>query len=314
MNKLLTFAMSLIVLMSFGNSADIKNEKPNFGSVGKYEVTSKIDPNNKNLKFYYSPNNTKDAPVVIYCSPVNTFKSVNLLKFIASQGYFVVEGKQTNNPYHYVNMMDEIVNKYHVDGSRVVLLGYSLGSSYIYETLKALKNKNYAQSKSGLVSIDGSFAKDMSKKDMDNLNTEVLLLMFGGTDGTPSKDKIHRSFQDPRIMLTLYHLLEGNNKVSLYPVEANNTHFYLTDNSNSVEAYAKARADVVKPIHAFLHHILNYKTGVDYGEKMVMIGGAKYPEVALFLLDKKSYEYPCKTKYFGGLDYCDPSHPVLKGK
>jgi len=314
MNKLLTLTLSLILLISFGNSEDSISEKPNFGSFGKYEVSSKIDPNNKNLKFYYSPNSTKKAPVVIYCSPVNSFSNPNLMKFIASQGYFVVEGQQTNNPYHYVNMMEEISDKYHVDSRKVVLLGYSLGSSYMYETLKALKNKNYAKQKSGLVSLDGFFAKDMSAEDIDNLNTEVLLLMFGGVDGTPSKDGNHVSFQDPRIMLTLYRLLDKHNKVSLYPVEANNTHYYLSENTNSVEAYANARKDVIKPIHAFLHHILSHKKGIDYGEKMVMIGDVKYPEISFSLLDKKDYEYPCKTKYFGGLDYCDPTHPLFKVK
>jgi len=312
MNKLLRLTLSIVTLISFANAVDVKNEKPNFGSVGKYEVTSEVDPNNKHLKFYYSPNHTKNAPVAIYCSPINAFKNPNLMKFIASQGYFVVEGQQTNNPYHYVNMMKEIVKKYHVDSSKVVLLGYSLGSSYIYETLKALKKEGYAQKKSGLVSLDGFFAKDMNAEDMDSLNTEVLLLMFGGTDGTPSKDGIHSSFQDPRIMLTLSRLLKKHNKVSLYPVEANDTHGYLAERGNSLEAYAKEKEDVVQPLHAFLHHILSYKDGVDYGEKMVMIGEVKYPEIMFQLKDKKEYQYPCKTKYFGGLDYCDPSHPRFK--
>jgi len=310
MNKLLTFSLSLLLLMSCSaNSAD--NEKSNFGTVGKYEVTSKIDPNNKNLKFYYSPNSTKNAPVVIYCAPSNSFSKANLMKFIASQGYFVIEGLQTNNPYHYVNMMEEIINKYHVDSSKVVLLGHSLGTSYLYETLKALKKKDYAKEKSGLISLDGFFAKDMNAEDIDNLNTEVLLLMFGGIDGTPSKDGTHISYQDPRIMLTLYKLLEKHNKVSLYPVEANNTHYYLGGGATSVASYAKAREDVIQPIHAFLHHILSYKNGVDYGEEMVMIGDSKYEDIKSKLLNENDYEYQCKTKYFGGLDYCDPMHPIF---
>jgi len=310
MNKLLTLVLNIFLLTSCSaNSAD--SEKPNFGSVGKYEVSSKIDPNNQHLKFYYSPKSTKNAPVVIYFSPVNSFSNPNLMKFIASQGYFVIEGQQTNNPYHYVNMMKEISRRYHVDSSRVVLLGYSLGASYIYETLKALKNNNYAKEKSGLVSLDGYFAKDMNAEDMNKLNTEVLLLMFGGVDGTPSEDGMHISYQDPRIMLTLYRLLEKHNKVSLYPVEANNNHYYLEGGAIPFASYVKTRADVIQPIHAFLYHILSYNGGVDYGEKMVMIGDAKYPEIVFSLLDKDDYEYSCKTKYFDGLDYCDPMNPTF---
>jgi len=311
MNKLLIFTLSLLFLMSCSaNSSD--NEKSNFGTVGNYKVSSKIDPNNKNLKFYYSPNSTKNAPVVIYFAPSNSFSKANLMKFIASQGYFVIEGLQTNNPYHYVNMMEEIINKYQVDSSKVVLLGHSLGTSYLYETLKALKKKDYAKEKSGLISLDGFFAKDMNAEDIDNLKTEVLLLMFGGIDGTPSKDGTHISYQDPRIMLTLYKLLEKHNKVSLYPVEANDTHGYLAESGNSVEAYAKEKEDVLKLIHAFIHHILSYENGVDYGEKMVMIGDSKYEDIKSKLLDEKDYEYACKTKYFDGLDYCNPKHPLFK--
>ena len=315
MKKLLTLIIvGLLLPMSFLNAKDIKktkdDNKPNFGTLGEYDVHSNINSTNKNMKFYYGKNHTKNAPVVIYCSPSNRFSKANLMKFIASQGYFVVEAKQANNARQYVSMMKNIINKYNVDSSKVVLMGYSLGGSYIYEILKALKSKNYAKT-SGLVSLDGFFAKDMKAVDMDNLNTEVLLLMFGGVNGTPSKDGIHVSFQDPRIFLTLYKLLEKNNEVALYPVQANDTHGYLGGNENSVEKYVSLRQDVIKPMHAFLHHILTYKSGINHGKNMVMIGDNKYIEVLFNLLDKKDYQYKCETKYFGGLNYCNPNHPTF---
>ena len=308
MKKLLTF---VIILISFANSIDIKSTKPDFGLLGEYAVSSKISPSNENMKFHYSPNKLKNVPVVIYCSAGNSFSNAKLMNFIASQGYFVVEAKQRNNARKYVSMMKEIHSNYNVDTSKVVLLGYSLGGSYIYEILRSLKSNNYAQTKSGLVSLDGFFAKDMNAEEMDNLKTEALLLMFGGVDGTPSKDGKHISYQDPRIFLTLYKLLEKHNKVSLYPVEANDTHWYVGGDANSVKEYVSARQDILKPIHAFLHHILTYKNGVNYGKDMVMIGDSKYDEISSKLLDEKDYQYKCKTKYFGGLNYCSPSHPTF---
>ena len=238
-----------------GFSVEGDNNGPNFGTVGQFNVTTKVNPGNTDMKFHYSPNNTNNAPVAIFCSAGNSFNKTYLMKFIASQGYFAVEAKQRNNDNDYVAMIDEIADRYHVDTSKVVLLEYSLGGSYIYEILKALKANGYAKTKSGLVSLDGYLAKDMNVADMQALNTEALLLMFGGVDGTSKGLAGHQSYQDPRVFLGLYRLLEGNNEVSLYPIEANDSHGYLGGNANSVESYARARQDVIKPVHAFLHHI-----------------------------------------------------------
>lgn len=271
-----------------------------YGNLGGEEVGEYV---RDDYTIYYAKNKTAGAAVVVllpgHGGEVNNYDG--LARFIASHGYYVI-GPNSDGGYEATiqRALKNIAVSYdHVDASKIGIIGHSLGGSYAFHMLKALKGAGYATNSHFIISLDGWFAINMQDNDMDTLNTTSLIMQFGGANGIQGNFGGKPNFQDPRINMTLYQLLKGDEK-ALSLIEANNDHGYVNGDLESL----LPKKDLLRPIHALLEYKFKSKNVAKNGAKNIALRD-QYNDVVTY--DKETYDYKCYRTINGrNYNYCNP--------
>jgi len=252
----------------------------------------------------------QNAPVVVigcggFKGNGKTLDALN--KWVASKGYFVI-GVGTSGPRdaEFNNILEVLNNQGNlVDKTKIGFMGSSTGGGAIFSNLKRFKDvPNYATT-SFAISLDGWFAWGLSIEEVRNLHTTTLLLQFGGADGlpydghNPNQPPIPDTyrFQDPRILMSIYNMLPGNEK-SLS---------YIDNDDHSVQINDTAMLRVVGAM-------LSYKFGNGgQAAKNVALNNNKYDEIDAAKVAKEQYHYKCEdAMYDGTYNYCDVHNPFIE--
>ncbi len=244
----------------------------------------------------------KKAPVVIFSTggfnSNNLSKYEDFIKFIVSKGYFVIGVETGGARDEEIDRIVTTLNKQGdlIDKSKIGLLGNSTGGGTPFYNLTHLKDKNYADT-SFIISLDGWFALGLRTDDVKKLNTTTLLLQFGGADGLDyyGHDTGDRHYQDPRILMSLYNILPGNEK-SLS---------YLDNHEHSYPAQSmKNKDDLLRVVGAMLAY--KFENGGQTA-KDIVLNNNKYDEIKKKAVAVDQYHYGCDDS---GYNYCDVNNPT----
>ena len=201
----------------------------------------------------YCNKDTPNAPVVIFLSgaDLKIEKYTQLMRLIAQQGYYVIgySDKKYSVQKIITTLQDAQYPEYR-DTSKISIMGHSLGGSYIFAYMQALKDANLASKKDSVVALDGWFALGMTPNDMGAFHTPSLIMAFGGVDGIPEGEE---PFQNPIINLAAYQLIATQNK-AFWHLQSHRTHGYLYNEDNQNDYPLKQ--DLLRPIQAFLDYTL----------------------------------------------------------
>ena len=279
-----------------------------YGEFGDYENSVEDKYPNDNYKSVYYVPGLQNAPVVVFITGYSSALSHydGLLRFIASHGYYVIaiheDGANTNphwtNPVskHAANietlLLNNAIDNDGVDASKLAVIGHSLGGGDTFAIMDYFKNHNrnhagttYASAANFVISLDGYFAYDMTTAQMSSLNTTTLMMQFGGLNGINPYGN-YDYMQDPRINLTIYDRLVGDEKA--YSVIAPENHRYLYGNADSV----RNKVDLLKPIDALLDY--KFGNGGQYAKDISLVN--RYHEVINALPPKDAnYDYGCSV-------------------
>jgi len=280
----------------------------NYAAYGAYtsEVT---DIPNKYISIYKPKKNgvfRQNAPVVVigcggFRGDGRTLDDLN--KWVASKGYFVIGvGTAGDRNMEFNNILDVLNSQGNlVDKTKIGFMGSSTGGGAIFSNLKRFKDiPNYATT-SFAISLDGWFAWGLNIEEVRNLNTTTLLLQFGGADGLPysgTEGDGGGHYQDPRILMSIYNMLPGNEK-SLS---------YIDNNEHSVQIND---TDMLRVVGA----MLSYKFGNGgQAAKNVALDNNKYNEIDAEKVSENQYRYECRQHFdgYGTYNYCDVHNPLIE--
>jgi len=220
-----------------------------YGQMGSKEVLKEDKDGYK----IYSPKDTVNPPVVLFFAGWGGAASqfTNLMEFIASHGYYVIG---FDDAYYNDKKVIARLNDARdiADTSRLGIVGHSTGGSNALRYLADIRAANHATTTSAIVNLDGYFVTDTTPDKIVNLNTNTLILAFGGVNGTEYNDKL---YQDVKLNLSLYNLLkynevDGENTAFLH-INANEQHSYPTNSDNYM-----SKQDLLVPVHKYLNAIL----------------------------------------------------------
>ena len=223
----------------------------------------------------------------------------NFINFIVSKGYFVIGvGTAPEREVEFNRILETLNNQGNlVDKSKIGLIGTSTGGGTVFYNLKKLKDVGYAEN-SFAISLDGWFALGLTPSEVRNLHTTTLLLQFGGADGLRDNGS-EIVLQDPRILMSIYNMLPGNEKSLSYL--NNNTHSYATGSMDGKE-------DMLNVVGAMLAYKFN-----NGGEaaRDIALNNNKYDEIDAAKLEKGKYQYKCKIDDIAGqgYNYCEVKDP-----
>ena len=229
--------------------------------------------------------------------------------FIASKGYFVIGvGTRTDRAAEFNRILETLDMQGNlVDKNKIGLMGSSTGGGTIFYNLKRLKDAGYAAN-NFVISLEGWFALGLSSAEVRNLETTTLLLQFGGADGlrysgtetvTPYYAQTGAdNFQDPRILMSIYNMLPGNEKALSFL--NNNEHNYAV---GSMEG----KNDMLNVVGAMLAY--KFENGGQTAKNVAL--NNKYSEINAAKFDVGKYHYGCTQ---GEIDnqaynYCDTNNP-----
>ncbi len=284
--------------------------KVDFSAYGKYdhkniEGESVAGIPRRQLRIYKPKLNgtvKKNAPVVIFgtggFNSNHLTKYEEFIRFIVSKGYFVIGvetvGARDEEFARILKALNEQGDL--IDKSKIGLLGNSTGGGTPFYNLKHLKDEGYADN-SFIISLDGWFALGLRTEDVKKLQTTTLLLQFGGADGLDyyGHNTNDRHYQDPRILMSLYNILPGNEKSLSYL--DNDEHGYPSGSM-------KGKDDLLKVVGA----MLAYKFGNGgQAAKDIVLNNGKYNEIKKKAVAVDQYHYKCDDNAY---HYCDVNNPT----
>jgi hypothetical protein len=267
-----------------------------YGQMGSKEVLKEDKDGYK----IYSPKDMVNPPVVLFLAGSDTVVSryTNLMEFIASHGYYVIgfddKGEEQYDDRKIIARLNDARDI--ADTSRLGIVGHSTGGSNALRYLEGIRAANHATTTSAIVNLDGYFVTDTRPDKIVNLNTNTLILAFGGVNGTEYDNKL---YQDVKLNLSLYNLLkynevDGENTAFLH-INANEQHSYPTNSDNYM-----SKQDLLVPVHKYLNAILK-----DDQNAQDILNADNSNEVKNYVdngaYNSNAYRYPCyNTRY----DYC----------
>jgi len=238
-----------------------------YGSEGQYLDKVKVDNSHEKYVLYYPEGHVKNAPLVLfigYGSTItdrpNHFRLEGMMKYVASLGCYVVGQKEIPNigehwteielrRTYFIDAVNEAKVK-GVDTSKLGIVGKSAGGMHSYALMKYFKEQHNGTNKSFIIDVMGYLPIGMKEADLESLNIDSLILHYG-------MDKKYTGYQtpypqDPRVLLTVAHILKhDNNKVGFIPISTKK-HSYEHGDYNEF----KAKHDLVQPIDAMIKYEL----------------------------------------------------------
>ena len=182
----------------------------------------------------YKPEGHLDnAPIVLFVSystvlgtpgdPTYSVRLEGLMRFIASKGVYVIGSKKNSSLFAsrgvidvFKNALTEALVAYpNLDKSKLGIVGQSKGGGQVFKIMKELKLEDYGSNKSFVIPLDGSFSHEMSKNDLNTLQTDSLFIQYGGFIG---------NITDPRRTLSINKLLPDNTNKGFMAIQTNVGH------------------------------------------------------------------------------------------
>jgi len=284
-----------------------------YGKKGDF-VVKRYNGDNYNV---YHSEDVLDAPVVIFLSGYTQKirDYVALMEFIASQGYYVIglsDSYYAKDNVNLLNLLKDAKKREYADTSRVSVVGHSLGGAYSFHAMRAIKKSGYAQKRDSIIELDGWFALEMTADDMKKLDTTALIIQYGGVG---SKEYITKNgvreignFQDPKINLAVYYMLQQNKK-ALRVINGGNSHGYQRGGLADYDEFLKKR-DLLDPVHAFLEYTLKD----DLNAKDIALRD-DYKGVEDYVkTDDLTYDSGCLYYKNNINNYCDLNHILANEK
>ena len=278
------------------------NKMPtDYGKMGNFAV--ELTPYSKDARavIYHPTSWTKKSTPVIFFGPgkdsTQHMSYYALLKFVASHGYSVIYMPDIGSYPSQLRKFDDIIKEFStkLDTTKVGMMGHSLGGAMVYPLMQHIMAKGYGARKNGvnhrfMFSMDGFFAQNMDKKDVEALSDfNIISLQFGR----------HGNSTDPRILLVNYQLLSGKNIDKNYIVLEDTHHSYpQRDNITKMQ-------EMLKPLDALMKYTFtssnakHHKVALE-GEGKINPYTSGYQKV--LAIDK--YPYNCKNskKWHKGAD------------
>ncbi len=202
-----------------------------YSELGDYSVSRYPEEGLKDNYVVYYPTDgiTADMPVVLFLEGGGSAPKIDdysgIMRFMASQGYFVV-GSESGNSYDSsfaTNIFEKALNTakdaHNLNISKLAVMGHSQGGGQAFYTMKHFRDKGYGDNGSLVISIDGWFAFSMNQADLKSLDSAVAFIQMNGIHGTGT---------DPRIYLSIWNLLIKSNKTFL--TLPHNDHGYIAGN------------------------------------------------------------------------------------
>ena len=286
-----------------------------YGSEGAYINEVEYDNTHADYFVYYPRNHIVNAPLVLVSGYSDVRKYKGLMKYLASQGCYVV-GHATRNGegwsssswrINYFKAAVEHAHQLGVDTSRLITMGSSAGGMVSYPVMKYFKAQGYGATKSFIIDIIGYYAASMTKNDLNNLESDSLMLYIGTDNGTQDGG----FDEDSRTLLTLSKLLNSNMKKSFISLGVTN-HGYA---SGSYENVITKKA-LLEPIDAMLKYEFFNNNGQynnaesilfdNYAETVQRIYDATMVRVGNKEPLKIGYDFPCVNKWDENGQLFDP--------
>ena len=176
-----------------------------------------------------------------------------LLRFIASQGYYVIYLRQGWLNDRTFPRYQEALDRYadHIDTTRIGVVGHSLGGGNTFKILDYFsKEKGYGENGRFIMVIEGWYAWEMNQADMKNLppNTHLVMQQYGPGGNNAVNDT------DPRIVLTEYYMLDSipaaQKDYQVY-ADANHTYPYGDRDYGDMQI-------ILKPLDALMDYTFNH--------------------------------------------------------
>ena len=268
-----------------------------FGTKGSYGTVKK---EYSNSVVYHPEFKTKtDTPVIFFAPGWGTttncgVRYATMLEFIVSHGYTVIchtasnksEGAApiiTNFKATVTALKEDLKNdpgiNIGLDLQKIGIVGHSSGGGNSFKILQKFSEKGWSGSENGwgengrfLFVMEPWFAFGMTKDDMKGLEkTNVVFVQFGkdGNNyklGSTLKKACNtnpiKCYQDPRILLTQYSLLEGikkeGNNTKDYLIFADAHHRYPRNDREKEGTYEKLLPNemqgILRPLHALMQY------------------------------------------------------------
>jgi hypothetical protein len=276
-----------------------------YGSKGQYTIDWKED--NGDYFAAYPKENIKNAPLVLLSGYKNLNRYKGLMKFLASHGCYVVAHTERKNNEgwsdpaprikHFENAILD-VEKLGIDTSRLITMGSSSGGMVSYKIMNYFKKQGYGSTKSFIIDIEGYYAVGMKKDDLNQLESDSLILHLGGYTGVQDA----KFDEDPRTLLSLSKILNNNMEKSFIVLNSPN-HSYASGTYEDIIQ----KKDLLIPIDAMLKYKFFNDNGQYDNAKAILFDNYKetvqkvYDTTMIKVGDKKplavGYDYPCVNPY-----------------
>ena len=244
---------------------------------------------------------------------------VKFIEFIVSKGYLVIAVSTTaNREVDYQKIKTTLDNQGDfVDKSKIGVIGSSTGGGSVFYNIKRLKEENYAEN-SFVIPLDGWFALGLTSAEVENLDTTTLILQFGGSDGISMSN--NRYFQDPRIFMSIYNLLPGEEKAISFIENDGLPEDGTNDGGWATHAYVQGEMDGREDMLRVVGAMLSYKfENGGQAAKAVALDN-RYDDIAANVPQtteiSDSYIWKCKrtidmsATQKQNFDYCNVNEPV----
>jgi len=254
----------------------------------------------------------EDMPVVLFlegggsASHIDNYRGI--MQYLASRGYFVIGSEQgagydiRNYTYIFESAINTAINAHGLKVAKLAVMGHSQGGGQAFYIMRYLQDKGYGTESSLVLSIDGWFAFDMNRIDLESLKGDVRFLQMNGVDGTGT---------DPRIDLSIWNLASQTNRLFLTLPE--NSHSYVAGSFASV----LSKKDLIHIVgalcdDAFKHQSTGYES-IDTERK------ASYDQIknALRPQDDPYYSGDCAGSHYNAyheLDNYDIDYCAMEGE
>ncbi len=130
------------------------------------------------------------------------------MKFMASQGYFVIgaEGESYDSEffkYVFESAINTARDSHNLSLSKLAVMGHSQGGGQAFYVMNYFRNQGYGNASSLVLYIDGWFSFNMNQADLEAMDSTVSFIQMNGVHGTGI---------DPKIPLSIWNLLDNSPK------------------------------------------------------------------------------------------------------
>ena len=306
-----------------------------YGSEGIYLNKVKINNDSDEYVVYYPEGHIQNAPVILFFgmsyamgnyanNNKTSLRHEGIMKYLASLGCYVIGNKKTTGGWtdatQWPNYTQALVNATNkgADTSKLGIVGHSAGGMASYWWMKKYKEEGYGNTKTFIIDLHGYFAANMTENDLSQLaDVDSLIIAYGGLNGNANQS-IHTNnpnfSQNPRVLLTLSHLLPNSVKKGFVVLNTRN-HMYSYGeweetiiNGDNYSAI-KNKKDLLEPIDAMVKYEWFNNNGQYNNAQDILFNNytqtIKNVDDATenFLLNDGNYRFDCNTKE--GINYCE---------